>query len=70
MIAPEARPDPLEALITYIRTSYAPTAPTRRLLTAYEAQAAELERLRVEVAALRQALALNNFEVGEDEEKH
>jgi hypothetical protein len=55
--------DALALLIAYIRHNYACSAPTRRLLAAYEAQAAELERLRAENAAMRQALALHNLEL-------
>jgi hypothetical protein len=63
MTAPEVSQDALELLLTYVRHNYAPMAPTARLLAVYEAQQAELQRLRVEVAALRQALALSNLEV-------
>jgi hypothetical protein len=70
----------LELLIAYIRSNYAPASPTRRLLTAYEAQQAELSQLRAEVASLRQCLALSNAEptaaqvegwrAAADEERH
>jgi hypothetical protein len=62
-VTAKAAQDALELLIAYVRSNYAPMAPTRQLLTAYEAQGEELARLRVEVAALRQCLALNNLEV-------
>jgi hypothetical protein len=42
----EADGSPLELLIAYIRGNYAPNAPTRRLLAAYEAQQAENARMR------------------------
>lgn len=57
----------IDRLIAYVRRSYPPTAPTARLLAAYEAQQAELARLSAENAALRQALALNNLELNEDD---
>jgi NTP pyrophosphatase (non-canonical NTP hydrolase) len=87
--AAEASQEAQELLIAYIRSNYAPNAPTRRLLAAYEAQQAEnarmralleefaaaamirpeeptdvteVARLRAEVAALRQCLALANVE--------
>jgi hypothetical protein len=62
-----APPAALAELIAYIRRCYEPSAPTRRLLAAYEAQAAELKRLREENAAMRQALALHNLELATKE---
>jgi hypothetical protein len=80
MTAAEAPSNPLAALIAYIRRNYAPTAPTALLLAAYEVQEAENARLRSEIAALRQCLALANAEptaaqiegwrAAADEERH
>jgi hypothetical protein len=46
MTGAEPAQEALELLIAYVRENYAPASPTRRLLAAYEAQAAEVARLR------------------------
>lgn len=78
--AQEAAESALERLIAYVRGNYAPASPTARLLAAYEAQHAELERLRGELTSYRLALSLSDMEPTEaqvearraaaDEERH